>query len=301
MPFNDFDVFWRAAQALLQGHDPYAVHGVYYPLPMFFLFLPLAALPLDVAHAIWTGIEGLILVAILRKRAVSVVLFMPVVLSFLMGQIVMPMLGLYRLLKSGVFGGITLALMCLKPQLVAFIVPWMLWRWWQNDRKQIAWFAAIFTALALASFAAQPDWVARWLAVSGERLRAPISPSVWGLFSFLPNNWWVLVAGLVTVMTLLWAWRQQDLDSVMVASMLVNPVLISYDFTLFTVMLKESRTWLILTVLSWAAFGISAMELNERIYLAITLAVLFLLHKQRGLRLKPTLLETAARQGMETG
>ncbi len=282
MPFNDFDVFWRAAQALVQGADPYAVHGVYYPLPMFFLFLPFAALPLELAHILWTGIEGLILVAILRRRAPLVVLFMPVVLSFLMGQIVLPMLGLYALLRSGRYGGIALGLMCLKPQMVLLIAPWLLWQWWHADRRQVGWFALVLGALALASLLVQPDWVQRWMAVSGERLRAPISPSIWGLVSFLPQPWWVAFAGAATAAIALWAWRQRDMDVVMAATMLVNPVLISYDFTLFTLMLREARVWLFLTVCSWVAFAVSAWQLNEAIYVALTLVVVALLLKSQG-------------------
>lgn len=277
MPFNDFDVFWKAAQALLQGQDPYSLPGVYYPLPTFFLFLPFATIPLPLTHVLWTAIEAVIFVAILRRRALFVVLFMPVLLTFLMGQTVMPLLGAFALLRSGLFGGIALALLMLKPQLVILIAPWLLWRWWTNDRRQIVSFALVTGAMAAVAFIVQPDWVNRWLAVSGERMRAPISPSVWGVLSFLPAPWWVLSAGMVTALVVVWAWRRNDIDLVMAATMLVNPVLISYDQTLFTVMIRDARTWIVLTLLSWIVFGLTALELNERAAILTTLAVVVIL------------------------
>jgi hypothetical protein len=271
MPFGDFDVFWNAARAMLQGRDPYAVPGVYYPLPTFFMFLPLATIPLPLAHVLWTAIQAIIFVAILRRRAVYVVLFMPVLLSFLMGQTVIPLLGVFALLRSGLFGGVALALLMLKPQLVGLLAPWQLWQWWNGDRRQIAWFILVLGAMGMAAFLAQPDWVSRWLAVSGERLRAPISPSIWGVLSVLPAPWWLISAGLVTVGVVVWAWRRNDIDLVMAATMLVNPLLISYDLTFFTVMIRDARTWIVLTVLSWIVFGLSALELNERSVVLLSL------------------------------
>jgi hypothetical protein len=281
MPFNDFDVFWRAALALLQGRDPYAMPGVYYPLPTFFLFMPLSVFPLEFAHVIWTLIEAIILLAILRQRVPFVALFMPLVLSFLMGQMVIPMLGVFVLLRSRQFGGVALGLLMLKPQLVFFLAPWLLWQWWRRDRKQIVVFLLVFMALGIAAFAAQPDWVYRWLTVSGERVRAPISPSVWGVFSFLPMPVWLAVAGLLAIGIFIWAWRKNDFDILMVSSMLINPVLISYDFTLLIPMISSLRFWLVMTMLSWITFGISAIELNERATVLLPLIVIILLVRQR--------------------
>jgi hypothetical protein len=110
----------------------YLLPDVYYPLPLYLIFVPLAGLPLPVARIVWSAIEMLILVAVLRRRAVTVLLFVPVFLTFLMGQIVIPMLGLFALLRSGLFGGFALALLLLKPQLVLFLTPWMLWQWWKT-------------------------------------------------------------------------------------------------------------------------------------------------------------------------
>ena len=280
MPFNDFDVFWSAAGAVLQARDPYALPGVYYPLPFFFIFLPLAALPLWLAHLVWTAIELLVLVAILRWRAPAVLMFAPVFLALLMGQIIIPMLGLFALLRSGKAGGIALALMALKPQLVVFLAPWLLWRWWKSERRQIVWLIVTLAAMALAAFIVQPDWMAQWLSVSGERIRAPISPSVWGLLSFLPTPLWIASASLVTAGLFIWAWRRNNLDVLATMSLLINPILISYDLTLLTVMIRETRVWMALTVLSWVAFSVSAWQLNESSYVIVTVLVIWRLLQQ---------------------
>lgn len=280
MPFNDFDVFWRAAKALVQGSDPYALPGVYYPLPTFFLFIPFVAVPLPWARGIWTVIEFLIFVTVLRQRALFVVLFMPVFLAFLMGQTVIPLLGVFVLLRSGLYGGLAMALLMLKPQLVIFVMPWLLWRWWQTDRQQIAWFGLTVMGMAIVAFAVQPDWISRWLAVSGERVRAPISPSVWGVLSFLPAPLWIVSAGLVTVGAFIWAWHKSNLDLLVAVGMLVNPILISYDLTFLTVMIRSWYFGLAMTLLSWFCFAMSAWQLNERAFVLVTLAVIFRLLKQ---------------------
>ncbi len=41
MPFFDLDNFVKAALAILQGHDPYLLPDVYYPLPLYLIFVPL--------------------------------------------------------------------------------------------------------------------------------------------------------------------------------------------------------------------------------------------------------------------
>jgi hypothetical protein len=229
----------------------------------------------------------LVLVAVLRRRALLVLFFMPVFLSLLMGQTVIPLLAAFALLRSGVEEGVALALLMAKPQLVVLVAPWQVWRWWLSDRVQIVRFVVVSAALAAGAFALQPDWVARWFAVSGERMRAAISPSVWGLLSFLPRPLWLVSAGVVTLIVVVLALRAKNVDLVLAASMLVNPVLISYDQSFLTLMVDGTRTWLVLILLSWVAFGISALELNERAALITTITVLVILIRRKSRRTLP--------------
>lgn len=286
MPFNDFDVFYHAAQAVLQGQDPYAVYGVYHPFPFFLLFLPLAVLPLDVAHVVWTIIEAVIFVSIARRRALYAILFLPVILTFLMGQIVMPMLAMFALLRFQKLEGVAAAWLCLKPQLIGLMLPFVFWRMWKRDRTQFLWFGGIWVVLLSASFLLMPNWVQRWLEVSGERLRTPFAPSIWGALSFMPVPLWLILAGALMIGLLGWAYWRADFDILSIVNLLVNPVIVSYDLTLLTLFIKPLRMWVVLTILSWLAFALPALDLwrGEGPTAVVTLVALIYLVRMKAVR-----------------
>jgi hypothetical protein len=270
MLFNDFDVFYHAAQAVLQGQDPYSVYGAYHPFPFFLIFLPLAVLPLDTAHVVWTAIELVIFVAVARKRALYAIFFLPVILTLLEGQIVMPLLAMFVLLRAQKHQGIAAAWLCLKPQLIGLLLPFVFMRMWKNERRGLIW------------------WVQRWMQVSGERLRTPFSPSLWGALSFLPSPFWVLVAGASMLALLGWAYRRADFDILSVVNLLVNPVIVSYDLTLLTAFVKSWRVWVVLTILSWLAFALPAMDLwrGEGPTAVVTLAACIFLVREKWTELR---------------
>lgn len=283
MLFNDFDVFYHAAQALLQGQDPYSVYGVYYPFPLFILFVPLAVLPLPTAQIAWTAIEFVIFVAVLKRRALLALFFLPVILTFLEGQIVMPLLAMFFLLQRGKHQGIAAAWLCIKPQLIGLLLPFLFWRVWKQDRRQLFWFGGIWLVLLTASFSIQPNWVPRWLEVSAERVRSPFAPSVWGALSFLPDSIWLTSAGVVMLVALGWAYHRKDLDVLSVINLLVNPLIVSYDLALLTLFVRPPRAWVVLTLLSWACFGISAIGWwrGEGLSVVVPLLVLALVFRQK--------------------
>ena len=265
MLFKDLDIFWYAAQAILQGQDPYSIAHleVFYPLPFYFLFVPLVALPLPVVHVAWTALQAAVLVAILRRRVVFVTLSMPVLLTFILGQVDIVMTGLFVLLRSGIGSGIALAFLALKPKLVLLLAPWMLWHWWHHDRRQILWFAIVLGVLVLGAFIVQPDWLVRFFARSGERTRAGISSSVWGLLAFLPASLWLSIAGLVAVALAVWAWRKNDFDIVASVGLFVSPFIFSYNL-MPLVALARRRSFLIgFTLISWFTFALSAWLLTD--------------------------------------
>jgi hypothetical protein len=53
MFFNDFDIFYQAALALLAGHSPYLVPGFYSPVWVLLPFMPLTMLPAESARIAW--------------------------------------------------------------------------------------------------------------------------------------------------------------------------------------------------------------------------------------------------------
>jgi hypothetical protein len=145
------------------------------------------------------------------------------------GQAAIMMLGLFALLRSASAGGIALAFMVLKPQLVLLLAPWMLWQWWRRDRRQIVWFLVVICGLLIASFIVQPDWVARFFARSGGHTRAAISSSLRGLLAFLPASIWLPSVAFVAAIAVVWAWRKNDFDIVAAVGLLVSPFIFSYN------------------------------------------------------------------------
>ncbi len=73
----DFDVMWQGARFLLDGRDPWALIGpgrpwewvspLFYPGTALLALAPLAALPLDVARAIWVGGTAALLAWLLTR------------------------------------------------------------------------------------------------------------------------------------------------------------------------------------------------------------------------------------------
>jgi Glycosyltransferase family 87 len=279
MLFKDIDIFVLAARAVLSGQNPYLLPQVevFYPLPFYFLFFPLTGLPFSIVHVLWGGINALVYVAILRRRSLAAVLSIQVLLTFLLGQIDIVMMGLIIALRSGVMGGIVLAFLILKPQLVLLLAPWMLWQWWRGDRRQILWFVLTLGVMAAASFAAQPDWATSLFNRSGERVRARLAASIWGLLSFLPATIWVAAAGLLTVVIVVWAWHKNDFDIVAASGLLISPLIFSYNLTPLYALLRGPRLLIALSALSWLVFVITSMRSNDGPSAIITVAVLMAL------------------------
>jgi hypothetical protein len=282
--FKDIDIFWLAAQSILQGRDPYSIPNleVFYPLPFYFLFIPLVGLPLGVVHAVWTAVQAVILIAVLRRRAIYVALSMPVLLTFILGQVDIVMTGLFVLLRSGDGGGIALAFLVLKPQLVFLLAPWMLWQWWQHDRRQIVWFIVVCGSLVILSFFVQPDWVAHLYARSGERARAGISASLWGLLAYLPSSIWLPVTAIIVAIIAVWAWRKNDFSIVTTVGLLTSPFVFSYNLLPQLTLIRKPVFLIGFTILSWVVFAISAWQMNERAAVLLSfLTLAFLLFTSR--------------------
>ncbi len=282
--FKDIDIFLQAATIILQGRDPYSIPNleVFYPLPFYFLFIPFVGLPVPIAYALWSGIQALILIAVLRFRAVFVLLSMPILLTFLLGQSDILMLGLFTFLRTGVGGaGIALAFLVLKPQLVLLLAPWQLWHWLWHDRRQLVWFGIVLGVLVLASFVVQPDWIARMLARSGERTRAAISSSVWGLLAILPAAVWLPITALVVAGLVIWTWRTNDFDLITTAGLFASPFIFSYNLLPLFVLVRHRFMLIGLVLLSWFAFVASAVQLNDRTAALMTVLVLGVLLWQR--------------------
>jgi hypothetical protein len=276
MPFKDLDIFLRAAAAILQGTDPYSIPNleVFYPLPFYFLFIPFIALPQPVVYTLWSALSASVLLAILRRRVVWVALSMPVLLTLLLGQVDILMMALFAALRSSIVAGVALAFLVLKPQLVLLLAPWMLWHWWRTNRRQIIWFALVAGAIVLASLVVQSDWGMRFFARSGERTRAAISSSVWGLLAVLPASVWLPITALVVAIIIIWVWRRDDFDLIAATGLFISPFIFSYNLLPLVALRLERKILIGFTVMSWLAFGVAAWQLNDRAAALVTLVII---------------------------
>ena len=276
MPFKDIDIFVRAATAILQGTDPYSLPNleVFYPLPFFFLFIPFTGLPDPVVHILWTAIQVIILVVILRSRALTAVWSIPVLATLVFGQAGIVMLGLFTRLRASRAAGVALAFIALKPILVLLLAPWMLWQWWRRDRRQIVWFVLVLGILVLAAFLVEPDWVVRFWSRTGERARVGIVASVWGWFAIFPIPIWLGGAAIISVILTIWAWRKNDFDLIATVGCLINPFIFSYDLVLLLGILRKQSFVIGFVAISWFAFTISAFQSNDRASALLSVATL---------------------------
>jgi hypothetical protein len=157
---SDFEFFWRAARAVLGGADPYAFRPntpdwplpdpFFYPLPAIFPALPLAALSLPVAGAVFMGLSGALLAfGISREGPHRLWLFASgaYVMALKLGQ-VSPLLLAVAFVPALGF------LLPFKPQIG---VPVFLYR-------PSALAATLALAATAASFLVRPDWLAGWRA-----------------------------------------------------------------------------------------------------------------------------------------
>lgn len=275
--FKDIDIFIAAAQAVWNGQDPYHIPGVevFYPLPFYFLFLPLAWLPPTFTHVLWSVMSGVVLVALLRRRALIVMFSSQTILTILLGQVDIVMMALYVLARSAVGGGgIALAFMALKPQIVLLLAPFLLWQWWKRRRSQVVWFAVIVGALLLGSIIAQPDWVFSLWARSGERMRAAVSSSLWGLLSWLPPPFWVVCGGVIALALVVWAWHSKKTDVIETVGLFISPFVFAYNLMPLYVMFKRPWVLAAMAALSWLGFYIAGLQSNDRASALTTLLVL---------------------------
>jgi hypothetical protein len=274
---TDFFCFWTGSRLVLEGRDPYsqtvwesATAGVSvdalgrfrtgncavryaYPLTTAVAMLPLGALPLGVAAALWelaifigAGV-GLMLIAkaALLGRADSLALvllvlstemFYGTVLNAQFGGVVLLALGLLATNDLGpARGTFGLGLAILKPHVIT-LVPFAR----ATSLSRRALFVPLLAAFAffLVSLALQPGWLASWLAELGGHRREMFDAAVslWMLERAIdaPGLAVLLLAPTAALLGLAW-WHARPLapvDAMAIAALawqLVIPYGLSYD------------------------------------------------------------------------
>ena len=231
-PHYDFNSFWGAGRALLEGRNPYdyaVIQDILYPrgtanfnYPLFIavLVVPLGLLDLETAKNVWLTVSEVIFVVSLalvsRRRpghrgfalsALAAAAFVPTLLAFFDQQTSMLALFLLALAYWGLergrhrVAGAALALALFKPQTVALLVLVSLFR---LKRRGLIAFGTTLVILLLISFALMPDWPMQWWASASwlTREAGRAVPTVWGLSWRLTSQYWpgvLLAAGLLAV------------------------------------------------------------------------------------------------------
>jgi hypothetical protein len=153
--WSDFDQLWLAGRALVAGANPYAAvpqsfrWPLYYPLPAVLVTLPLVALPLPLARAVFGGVTaGLASWALCHHRPQALLLLLSC--PFLYA------------LDRGQWSPVILAA-CLVPALGAVLAvkPTVAAAAWLYRPSRVALIGA--GVLALASLAVLPSWPLDWL------------------------------------------------------------------------------------------------------------------------------------------
>jgi hypothetical protein len=231
---KDFSYPWRAARALLDGHNPYEVmravgeypfnSGLLYPLPAALVATPLSQIRPEIAGAIFVGLSSALLGwAILRDCPYRLPLFLsaPFVQAAILGQW-SPLLTAAALMPTLQF------LAAAKP--TVGLAAWL----YQPSRRGIVG----GLLLAAIAFLVLPSWLGDWLQVTGStnKYRGPAT-TLLGSF---------LLLGLLR-------WRRRE-GRLFVAMSLIPQLPVFYDSLILW--LVPSTLWrsLALSAASWVGY-----------------------------------------------
>jgi hypothetical protein len=262
-PHYDFNSFWGAGRALLEGRNPYdydviqeilyprATANFNYPLYIAILVVPMGLFDLETAKNIWLTASEILLISSLYlirrplRGSGSVVLstilcaaFVPTLIAFYDQQTSMFALFLlsvvYYGLQTGRHGlaGVALALALFKPQTVVLVVLVSLLR---VRRRGLVAFGTTLAILLLIGFALMPDWPLQWWASASwlTREAGRAVPTVWGLSWHLFSQYWpgvVLSAGLLAAVAL-----NTEFSFVLTSSLLLPVYMKPYDLVLLLI------------------------------------------------------------------
>jgi len=220
-PHFDFNSFWGAGRALLQGRNPYdyaviqdilyprATANFNYPLYIAPLIVPLALFNLETAKNIWLTVSEILLVMSIylisgrlpRSRdfvlsTLACAIFVPTLIALFDQQTSMFALFLVSLVYYGlrrdqhVLAGVALALSLIKPQTVALLVLLTLF---QLNRQGLVTFTVTFALLLAVAFGLMLEWPVHWWAsaswITQEAGRAV--PTIWGLSWVVTSGYWL--------------------------------------------------------------------------------------------------------------
>jgi len=313
-PHFDFNSFWGAGRALLEGKNPYdyaVIQDILYPrstanfnYPLFIavLVLPLGLFDLETAKNIWLTLsEVLFVVSIyllggrrLRARefmltALACAAYVPTLLAFFDQQTSMVSLFLLSLVHVGLtrrrymLAGTGLAMSLIKPQTMALLLLVTIFR---LRRRGLVAFGVTLGAMLVIAFGLMPDWPIHWWAsaswITQEAGRAV--PTVWGLSWFLASQYWPgVVLSLVLLATVL---VNSEFSYVLTVGLFLPVYMKPYDLVLLLIPALSRRAGKLLgalVVTSYLLLVYAAVSgRGGDIFIALTLLAFACLLRQDG-------------------
>ena len=238
---SDWTQIHAAARVLLAGGNPYALvthdgYPLYYPLTAAVVALPLAPLPLPLAHSVWTGAGAAALTYALLGRGwwALLALATPAALNALF-------LGQWSPLLVG-----------------ATALPWLGFAWAAKPTLGLALFAAYPSRMALVSIgvaglvslAIFPSWPAHWLGGldAAPHIQAP-----------------VLRPGGALLLLALLRWRHPE-ARLMAGLACVPHTILPYELVPVFLVPRTPREMALLVLLSQAAFALALARAADTTY-----------------------------------
>ena len=229
----DFSVFWNIGKAILNGLNPYLVHGSYYPPTTSYLFSLYALFPIRLSYVLWTILNAALFIKVtglsLKKPSrVLWLLFWPIVYCFTAGQNSLLFAALIPLLRSDKRWKAIVAatLMTLKPQIAIVVLPWFVVQWLCNDRKRIYAFVASSLLMHLFPILLRPSVYTEWFQTMsvGAGDKPLISAGIWLGSGGIPL--WALLAVTALSLSLIFHRNEKISRSILTV---VMPVVSFYD------------------------------------------------------------------------
>lgn len=291
---KDFFTFWLGGRFAYQGLDVYnqaswvGAHSLYgstwipnlyfvYPLTTAVFFVPLGMLPIENASFIWLVTSFILIVAsivlLLRLWRVpewkqfiipftlGLVLFRPVVLIFLMGQIDGLLLFLIALSFTFIYrkniipAHILLGFLILKPNIGVLILCFYgLWLLWQKQWKALVSLTGSSLTLLLLPLLIDPHWIEKYTKVGLYKSQDQnVYPTLRGLAGLLSSNnplstniLWLLgsiiLLGFFIWIILKYRKKLSSLDIIclsIIITLMVTPYLRSYDLLLLLIPIMQ--------------------------------------------------------------
>jgi hypothetical protein len=256
--FYDFYVIYDWAQKLFMDNT----YIGYYPYPFYMLFGWLTYIPREIAAIVWVSISIIILVAVMKRKAILYLFYYPLIFHVYYNQTSMIFWGLFIIGSP-----LSIAFMTLKPQLFLLTIPKLI-QWFRTEPNKFYRTIIYIIFIQLPFLLMRPMWPIEFInnQFTGLRIKE-VSPSLWAM-PFLLVIWIVIVYTIRNWLTKndLWA----------VAILPINPFIKFYDF----VFLLNNKTSIGLLLVS---FGIVFIAMNthgdDYIWTASLLSVYVIIEK----------------------